>query len=202
MPLPSVFRLPTYFQDQLQSAIITAAAAGQRQSLALLLQQLSVTACRNNAEQLDLLCSAMESAAAAGSQACLDILWKSRSQPAAANTSCSSAIKEGQQLTAQLQQVKLAAGNLHGRQLQQRLLCSSRFCLVAAAGSGNAQLLSKLLQEVPQGVLVTQQLPAALQAAGKQGHVAALQVLLEQQEMSSRPLQVSNVLVLTVPKLV
>ncbi|KAF6263972.1 hypothetical protein COO60DRAFT_266104 [Scenedesmus sp. NREL 46B-D3] len=92
-----------------------------------------------------------------------------------------------------MQQLQLGLGTLQGRQLQQRLICSSRYCLVAAAGSGNAQLLSELLQNMPQGsgLLVTQQLPAALQAAGRRGHVAALQVLLELQEMSARPLQLA-----------
>jgi hypothetical protein len=196
--LPSALRLPTYQHDQLQSAVVSAAAAGQARSLALLLRQLTNAACRNNSEKVDLMCSAMEAAAAAGSSACLDVLWGGQTAAPLAHRSCSSTsssdrLQEEQQLvTAQLQQLQLGVGTLQGRQLQQRLLISSRYCLVAAASSGNAQLLQGLLQNMPQGsgLLVTQQLPAALQEAGKRGHVAALLVLLGLQEISSRPLQV------------
>jgi hypothetical protein len=200
--LPYELRLPTYRHDQLQSAVVSAAAAGQAHSLALLLHQLSIAACRNSSEKVDLMCSAMEAAAAAGSSACLDVRWGGRPAAPLAHTSCSSTsssssssdrLQEEQQLVAaQLRQLQLGVGNLQGRQLQQRLLISSRYCLVAAASSGNAQLLQGLLQNMPQGsgLLVTQQLPAALQEAGKRGHVAALWVLLRLQEISSRPLQV------------
>jgi hypothetical protein len=194
--LPCALRLPTYRHDQLQSAIVSAAAAGQAHSLALLLQQLSSATCRNSSEKLDLLCSAMEAAAAAGSDACLATLWGDRS-PASATSSCSSTREslltgQQQQLAEKLQQLQLGVGSLQGRQLQQRLLCSSRYCLIAAASSGNAQLLQGLLQSMPQGsgLLVTQQLPAALQESGRRGHVASLQLLLRLQEISSRPLQV------------
>jgi hypothetical protein len=194
--LSSALRLPTYRHDQLQSAVVSAAAAGQAHSLALLLRQLTNAGCRNISEQVDLACSAMEAAAAAGSSACLQLLWNGRPPAPLSHCSCSSSsssgidrLQEEQQLvTATLQQLQLERCNL----LQQHLLCSSRYCLVAAASSGNAQLLQGLLQNMPQGsgLLVTQQLPAALQEAGKRGHVAALQLLLGLQEISSRPLQV------------
>jgi hypothetical protein len=190
--LPATLRLPTYRHDQLQSAIISAAAAGQAQSLTLLLQQLSAAVYRNTGEKVDLLCSAAEAAAAGGSQACLNLLWETRPAPAVTASIRNSTTADVHNLAGQVQQLQLGIGSLHGRQLQQRLLCSSRYCLVAAASGGNAQLLSKLLQEMPQGVLVTQQLPAALQEAGGRGHIAALQVLLVLQEMSSRPLQVGT----------
>jgi ankyrin repeat protein len=53
-------RVPNHRQDRLQSAVMSAAGAGQAHSLALLLHRASNTACRNTSEHLDLQCSAMK----------------------------------------------------------------------------------------------------------------------------------------------
>lgn len=64
-----------------------------------------------------------------------------------------------------------------------------RYQLVAAASSGDAGLLARLLEWTDRQLL-KQQLPAALISAGRRGHLAALQLLLDVPVVSSRPLQV------------
>jgi hypothetical protein len=75
------------------------------------------------------------------------------------------------------------------RRSVQECMLLSRYCLVAAASNGAAATLRFALANTEPGAR-TQQLPAALNAAGCAGHVAALKQLLGLPEVSQRPLEV------------
>lgn len=77
----------------------------------------------------------------------------------------------------------------HPAQTALQWVGASTYLLVAAASSGCVRVMALVMLHM-QVHMQKQQLPAALSAAGQRGHVAALQLLLQHPELSSRPLQV------------
>jgi hypothetical protein len=209
-PLPAVLRLPNCRHAILQSALVCAARTGQLSCLQTLLQLLT-SSNQNYAGQMDVFLKVAEVAAAAGQLQCLQEVLdcsegsgsRSRSSSSSDNSSAClpSCTSSAVGLPASVQQTSSGDASEQQAERQQQQQQRSRmwqcsfvncsdYLLVAAATSGSTAVLAEVLLLLSD-LGVKQQLPAALAAAGRRGHLQVLQCLLQHPAVSSRPLQVT-----------